>query len=108
MVYCDHGTHKYIMPYIDWENYLASSFFILCFRNFAELKLYQLELEETAETMSDSLICLSLSVSLCLSLISHYPVFRAFPQSDDKSACVSNEISSHLMIPVMIYQTVED
>ena len=46
--------------------------------------------------------CLSLSLSFPQS---RYHVFRAFPQSDDKSACVSSEISSQLMIPLVIYQT---
>ena len=98
------------MAYIDWETYYCASFFILCFRNFAKLKLHQLEVEETAETMFDSLM--SLSVSLCHLPSADYHVFRAFPQSDDKCSClelcVSTEISSHLMIPLMIYQTVKD
>ena len=50
MVYGDRGTHRYIMAYIDWENYRAS-FFILCFGNFAKLNLLQLEVEQTAETV---------------------------------------------------------
>lgn len=50
-------------------------------------------------------------MSLCLFSLSlsfpqsRYDVFRAFPQSDDKYACVSSEISSQLMIPLVIYQT---